>query len=59
MVVHDGDLRRPGIGPPEYYAPLVVDSDRVEAREATTEFLKTVPRRNGQVTEDVSLIHLD
>ena len=59
MIVDDRDLGGAGVGPSELNAPLVVDPDGVEAGETTTETLKTIPRRNGQIAKNASLIHLD
>ena len=59
MIVDDRDLGGAGVGPSELNAPLVVDPDGVEALEAATEALQTIPRRNRQIAEDTGLVHLD
>ena len=50
VVIHDLDLGRVAVGPPEDHPPLVVDPDRIEAFEISSQFLQTVRRRYREIT---------
>ncbi len=58
MIVNDSYFRRSGIRPSKDDTPLVVDPDRVKARQIAPESLQTVPRWNSEIAECASLIHL-
>ena len=59
MIVHDGHLGRPILGPPENDAPLVIDPNGAKARQIASERFRTVAGKNGKIAEDAGLIHLD
>jgi hypothetical protein len=49
VVIHDPDLGRVAIGPPEDHPPLVVDPDRVEAFGISSQFLQVVRGRYREI----------
>jgi len=49
VVIHDPDLGCVAIGPPEDHSPLVVDPDRKEAFEVSSQFLQTVRGRYREI----------
>ena len=59
VVIHDLDLGRVAVRPPEDHPPLVVDPDRMEAFKTSSQFLQMVRRRyrkiasSGRVHKDV------
>src|SRR5262245_34709261 len=59
VIIHDFDFLGSGLGPPEHDPPLVVNSDRVFAGEASLQSFKLVSRRYCQVGQNDSVIQLD
>lgn len=59
MVIDDGDFGGTGVGPSEDDAPLVIDADGVEAREAALEGFEAIAGRDGHVGEFPRLVELD
>lgn len=49
MIIHDLDLLRPFVAPPEYDPPLIVQSDRMLACEVASQRFQAVPRRRGEI----------
>jgi hypothetical protein len=45
MIIHDPNLMRLAIDPPEDHSPLIVDPDRVKILEIAIEPLQAVRRR--------------
>lgn len=58
MVVHDLDIGRSGLGPPETDPPLVIDPDTELTLAASFERLKPIARRNLQVIQPPSDLQL-
>lgn len=59
MIIYYLNLFWSGISPSEDNTPLVVDANRMKARELTFKGFETVARRDGKVSEGISLIHLN
>jgi hypothetical protein len=58
MIIHDLDLLRPLIAPPEYDPPLVVYSDRVFASEVPSQSFQSVARRRQKITKHRGVVQL-
>jgi hypothetical protein len=54
MIIDDLDVIGVSLLPPEADTPLVVDPDTVLPGPVTLQFLKTVTRRDAQITQGVS-----
>ena len=59
MVIRDGDFGGAGFGPAEDDPPLVVDADGVKAGEFSLQRLEVVARRNREVAQLASAVHLE
>ena len=59
MIVDDGHLFRSGGCPAECDAPLVVDSNGMEACSIASESFKPIAGWYGEIAESDCLIHLD
>lgn len=58
MVIHDGDFGRTLIGPAKDDAPLIIDSDGVEAPSVSLERFEAIAGGNGKVGELARLVEL-
>jgi len=59
MIIHDLDLLRPLIAPPEYDPPLIVYSDRMPAHEVPSQSFQSVARRRHEITKRCGVVQLD
>ena len=59
MIINDGDLFRPGSGPPEDNTPLIVDANGMKTRQIAVKNFQTVARRNVKIEEGASLVQLN
>src|SRR5438270_10096987 len=50
VIIHDSNLGCVAVGPSEDHPPLVVDPDRIEAFEVSSQFLQTIRRRHREIT---------
>jgi len=58
MIVHDLDLFRPLIAPPEHDPPLIVYSDRMLASEVPSQGFQPVARRGHKITKRCGVVQL-
>jgi hypothetical protein len=58
MIVHDLDLLRPLIAPPEDDPPLVVDPDRMLAGEVAAQCFQAVPGRRCKIAKRRGVVQL-
>ncbi len=58
MVIHDLDVRRPGLRPPETDPPLIIDPDTELTLAASLERLQPIAWRNLQVIQPPSDLQL-
>jgi hypothetical protein len=58
MIIHDLDLLRPFVAPPEYDPPLIVHPDRMLACEVASQRFQAVPRRRGEIAEHRGVVQL-
>ena len=58
MIIHDLDLLRPLIAPPEYDPQLIVYSDRMLASEVPSQSFQSVARRRHKVTKHCGVVQL-
>jgi len=59
MVILYPNVGRAGVGPTEYQAPLVVDTDGMVAGEIAGERFEAIAGRHGKITEAFGAVHLD
>ena len=59
MIIHDLDLFRPLIAPPEHDPPLIVYSDRMLASEVPSQSFQSVARRCHKITKHRGVVQLN
>src|SRR5690242_8389092 len=59
VIVDDLDVLGTGVCPSEYDSPLIIDPDRVPARQAASKSLQSVSWWHGQVVQHDSIVQLD
>ena len=59
MVIHDGDVRRPGVSPAEDDPPLVIDPDGMPPGETAFQGFEPVAGRHLEVVQLSRLVHLN
>src|ERR1700722_6810575 len=59
MIIHDLDLFRPLIAPPEHDPPLIVYSDRMLASEVPSPSFQSVARRCHKITKHRGVVQLN
>jgi hypothetical protein len=58
MIIHDLDVFRSLIAPPEYDPPLIVDPDRMLANEVTSQSFQPIAWRRRKITEHSGIVQL-